>query len=155
MKRLIINGGDGFAYRATITAITIRGGNAIASERREFAERHDRGELDDNMVLTLPSLSLLRYSTQGIDRAVLNDEDTLPDTPHWQPIELGNEDDFLDIPENVLTQLIAAIMDANPHRKMEFDFLSRALDILQKVNASALTSSAPNGSVSEPVSPDA
>lgn len=155
MKRLIINGGDGYAYRATITAITIRGGNAIASERRDYSERHDRGELDDNMLLTLPSLSLLRYSTQGVDRALLNDEDALPETPDWQSIELGNENDFLDIPENVLTQLIATIMDTNPHRKGEYDFLVNTLAILQKVNASVLTTSAANANDSGPVSPDA
>lgn len=156
MQRLVINGEDGFGYRCTPKPITIRGGNSMARERLEATERHQQGMIDDTLLLSLPNLSLLRYGTLGVEKVALDEEGAIP--PHdaaWEAIDLSNEDDYQDIPEGVLLEIVEGIMKANPHRRLEFDFLAKALELLQRTNESALPNSTPNGNKStQPIPPD-
>lgn len=138
IQRLVIKDG-GKVWRCIPQSITVRGGLMIARERRDYAARHEAGTLDDELLLTLPNLSLLRHGTSGIEVADLSDEEVIPDVG-WTAIDLSNEQDWLDIPENVLVTIIDAVFKANPHRSLEYDFLSTALKQVRQLmtNSSSL-----------------
>lgn len=127
-------------WRCTPKEISVRGGHMISRERREFAERHDRGEIDDELLLTLPNLSLLRYGTNRLEWAELPDDESASlDTLTWHEVDLSNENDWLDIPENVLVACVEAIFKANPHRSLEYDFLSAALRQVNQLMQTSLS----------------
>lgn len=153
IQRLVIKDGSR-VWRCVPQPITVRGGLAIARERRDYAARHEAGDIDDELLLTLPNLSLLRHGTGGIEVAELPDDDTIPDAG-WQSLDLTGEVDWLDIPENVLVTIIDAVFKANPHRSLEYDFLSSALAQVKQLltnNGSltpSMTSAAESAAVSE------
>lgn len=108
----------------------------IAEMRSQIEERSRRGEISDERMLSLSNYILMLNANKCIEYApakVASEDDSIPVDLDWRKLHF-NEDAFIDMDEGFVTVCIESIINANPQRGLEYDFLKKTLEILgQKI----------------------